>query len=59
VPHHTRVIFDALRPQIALANLAPVATVDEMDSYMYQTVGHEAVEWIAQVRRAFGCTHWP
>ena len=37
--------------QVALANLEPVAKVDEMDSYMYQTVGHEAVEWIAQVLR--------
>ena len=35
-------------PQVALANLAPVG-VDELDSYMYQTVGHEVVELIAEV----------
>eukprot|EP00729_Bicosta_minor_P025558 gene25558-24601_t len=32
---------------VALANLRP-PVVDEMDSFMYQTVGHEAIELIAQ-----------
>jgi uncharacterized protein (TIGR00290 family) len=32
---------------VALANLRPVL-VDEMDSFMYQTVGHEAIELIAE-----------
>jgi len=29
---------------VALANLKPVSSVDEADSYMYQTVGHEVIE---------------
>lgn len=35
--------------QVVLANLQPIE-VDEMDSYMYQTVGHEVIELIAEVR---------
>ncbi|XP_028417440.1 diphthine--ammonia ligase-like [Dendronephthya gigantea] len=29
---------------VALANLKPPENTDEMDSYMYQTVGHDAIE---------------
>jgi len=29
---------------VALANLKPVSSVDDADSYMYQTVGHEVIE---------------
>ncbi|KAJ8908715.1 hypothetical protein NDN08_005420 [Rhodosorus marinus] len=29
---------------VALANLKPLSNVDEADSYMYQTVGHEVIE---------------
>lgn len=34
---------------VALANLRPnpSSSVDELDSFMFQTVGHEAVEFIA------------
>ncbi len=32
---------------VALANLYPVDT-DELDSFMYQSVGHEVIELIAQ-----------
>lgn len=33
---------------VALASLAPPSGKDELDSYMYQTVGHDAVEAIAR-----------
>ncbi|CAD6935957.1 unnamed protein product [Tilletia controversa] len=33
---------------VALATLAPPAGKDEIDSYMYQTVGHDAVHLVAQ-----------
>lgn len=33
---------------VAIANLKPPGEKDELDSYMYQTVGHQAIEWIAQ-----------
>ncbi|XP_062502615.1 uncharacterized protein LOC134179699 [Corticium candelabrum] len=33
---------------VAVANLYPPAGQDELDSLMYQTVGHEAVEWIGR-----------
>lgn len=29
---------------VALANLRPANHKDELDSYMYQTVGHEAID---------------
>ncbi|XP_048456519.1 diphthine--ammonia ligase isoform X2 [Rhincodon typus] len=29
---------------VALANLRPAPHKDELDSYMYQTVGHEAID---------------
>ncbi|SPO36938.1 uncharacterized protein PSFLO_02409 [Pseudozyma flocculosa] len=32
---------------VALATLAPPASTDELDSYMYQTVGHDAVHLVA------------
>ncbi|KAI5606751.1 diphthine--ammonia ligase, partial [Silurus asotus] len=32
---------------VALANLRPAHT-DELDSYMYQTVGHQAIELYAE-----------
>lgn len=33
---------------VAVANLYPPTGQDELDSYMYQTVGHEAIELIGQ-----------
>ncbi|XP_041928918.1 diphthine--ammonia ligase isoform X1 [Alosa sapidissima] len=33
---------------VALANLRPVKNTDELDSYMYQTVGHEAIDLYAE-----------
>ncbi|EGD80940.1 ATP-binding domain-containing protein 4 [Salpingoeca rosetta] len=33
---------------VALANIAPPQDQDEVDSYMYQTVGHEAITRLAQ-----------
>ncbi|PWY98963.1 hypothetical protein BCV70DRAFT_201181 [Testicularia cyperi] len=33
---------------VALATLAPPESTDELDSYMYQTVGHDAVHLVAQ-----------
>ncbi|GAC95882.1 endoribonuclease [Pseudozyma hubeiensis SY62] len=33
---------------IALATLAPPGSKDELDSYMYQTVGHDAVHLVAE-----------
>lgn len=33
---------------VAIANLKPPSHKDELDSYMYQTVGHQAIELIAK-----------
>lgn len=33
---------------VAIANLKPPTGKDELDSYMYQTVGHQAIEFIAE-----------
>lgn len=33
---------------VALATLAPPGSKDELDSYMYQTVGHDAVHLVAE-----------
>uniref|UniRef100_A0A8C9SSE5 Diphthine--ammonia ligase n=1 Tax=Scleropages formosus TaxID=113540 RepID=A0A8C9SSE5_SCLFO len=33
---------------VALANLCPVENTDELDSYMYQTVGHQAINLYAE-----------
>lgn len=33
---------------VAIANLKPPSEQDELDSYMYQTVGHQAIELIAK-----------
>ena len=33
---------------VALATLSPPGTKDELDSYMYQTVGHDAVHLVAE-----------
>ena len=33
---------------VALAHLSPPAHTDELDSYMYQSVGHNAVSYVAQ-----------
>lgn len=33
---------------VAIANLKPPCEQDELDSYMYQTVGHQAIEMIAK-----------
>lgn len=51
--HEVRMIFDPLRRQhmsnitqiVALANLLPASgTVEDLDSYMYQTVGHSVLD---------------
>lgn len=36
---------------VALATLAPPGSKDELDSYMYQTVGHDAVHLVAEAMR--------
>ncbi|KAJ1023321.1 hypothetical protein NDA18_004848 [Ustilago nuda] len=36
---------------VALATLSPPGSKDELDSYMYQTVGHDAVHLVAQAMK--------
>ncbi len=41
---HEIVALANLHPPIISSNQSKISTLDEMDSYMYQTVGHDAID---------------